>query len=66
VFTKDNKDGEIEFLVVNFFESYDAVREFVGPDYTVPVFEPEARILLSKFEPAVRHYEVRLRSTVEV
>ncbi len=33
---------------------------FAGPDYTVPVFEPEARVLLSKVEPIVRHYDVKL------
>lgn len=28
------------------FDSIEAVRQFAGPDYTVPVFEPEARLLL--------------------
>lgn len=53
---------EVEFVVVNFFESLDAVRAFAGPDYTVPVFEPEARQLLSKAEPIARHYEVKTNS----
>jgi hypothetical protein len=53
-------DGpEVEFVVVNFFESLDAVKAFAGADYTVPVFEPEARVLLSRVEPLARHYEVR-------
>lgn len=52
-------DDEVEFAVVNLFESLDAVRAFAGPDYTVPVFEPEARQLLSKVEPIARHYEVK-------
>lgn len=51
---------EVEFVVVNLFESLDAVRAFAGPDYTVPVFEPEARQLLSKVEPIARHYEVKM------
>ena len=50
---------ESEFLVVNLFDSLDAVRRFAGPDYTVPVFEPEAKQLLSKFDPVANHYEVR-------
>jgi len=29
--------------VVNLFDSLDAVRLFAGPEYTVAVFEPEAR-----------------------
>jgi hypothetical protein len=54
---------EVEFVVINFFDSLEAVRRFAGPDYVVPVFEPEARVLLSKVEPVARHYEVR-ESTV--
>ena len=54
---------EAEFVVVNFSASWDAVKEFAGPDYTVPVFEPEARRLLSKVEPVARHYEVRVNTT---
>jgi hypothetical protein len=53
---------EAEFLVVNFFESWDSVRAFAGEDFTVPVFEPEARKLLSKVEPKAKHYEVRVQA----
>lgn len=58
-----NRPDEAEFVVVNLFESLEAVRQFAGPDCDVPVFEPEARELLSKVEPVARHYEVRV-STV--
>lgn len=60
------KDGpeEAEFVVVNFFDSLDAVKRFAGPDYAVAVFEPEARKLLSRIEPTATHYEVRV-STVQ-
>jgi heme-degrading monooxygenase HmoA len=50
---------EVEFVVVNLFDSIDAVRRFAGDDYSAPVFEPEARLLLSRVEPIARHYEVR-------
>lgn len=50
---------EVEFVVINLFDSLDAVKRFAGPDYTVAVFEPEARKLLSRIETAARHYEVR-------
>lgn len=55
------EDGpqESEFVVVNFFDSLDAVKRFAGPEYSIPVFEPEARKLLSRIEPVARHYEVR-------
>lgn len=51
---------EAEFVVINLFESMDAVRQFAGPDFAVPVFEPEAKKLLSRFEPVANHYEVRV------
>jgi hypothetical protein len=53
-------DDEVEFAVLNLFESLDAVRAFAGPDYAVPVFEPEARQLLARVEPLARHYEVKV------
>jgi antibiotic biosynthesis monooxygenase (ABM) superfamily enzyme len=52
-------NGETEFVTVNLFESLDAVKAFAGPEYEVPVFEPEARRLLSRVEPLARHYDVR-------
>src|SRR5690242_11404399 len=58
VLREDGKD-EVEFAVMNLFDSLDAVRAFAGPDYAVPVFEPEARLLLAKVEPIAHHYEVK-------
>jgi heme-degrading monooxygenase HmoA len=54
-----NGPSEAEFVVVNLFDSLEAVRQFAGPNYDVAVFEPEARQLLSKVEPMAKHYEVR-------
>jgi hypothetical protein len=31
----------------------------VGPEYELPVFEPQARRLLSRVEPIARHYDVK-------
>jgi hypothetical protein len=56
---RNDGPGETEFVVVNLFDSMEAVKQFAGPDYAVPVFEPEARALLSKVEPLARHYDVR-------
>ena len=50
---------ESEFVTMNLFESIEAVKKFAGSDYDVPVFEPEARRLLSKVEPIARHYDVK-------
>jgi hypothetical protein len=50
---------EVEFVVLNLFDSLEAVTRFAGPDYSIPVFEPEARRLLCRIEPVAMHYEVR-------
>ena len=50
--------AESEFVVINLFESLDAVKAFAGADYGTPVFEPEARALLSRIEFTACHYEV--------
>lgn len=46
-------------MVINLFDSLEAVKLFAGPDYAVPVFEPEAKLLLSRIEPVAMHYDVR-------
>jgi hypothetical protein len=51
--------GESEFVIVNLFVNMEAVRQFAGPNYTVPVFEPEAKRLLARFDSEAKHYEVR-------
>ena len=58
ILRQDGKE-ESEFVTVNLFESLDAVKAFAGTDYEVPVFEPEARRLLSRVEPIARHYDVK-------
>jgi len=50
---------EVEFVVVNLFDSLESVKRFAGPDYSIPVFDPEARRLLRRIEPKAIHYEVR-------
>jgi heme-degrading monooxygenase HmoA len=59
------KDGmeETEFVVINFFTSIEAVKEFAGPDYEIPVFEPEAKAFLNRIENFATHYEVRAEPT---
>ncbi len=61
---RQDGEEESEFVVINLFDSLDAVRKFAGSDYMVPVFEPEAKKLLCRIEPMAVHYEVRA-NTVE-
>jgi heme-degrading monooxygenase HmoA len=49
---------EVEFVVVNLFDSIEAVKQFAGSDYAVAQFEPEATRLLARVEPLASHYEV--------
>jgi heme-degrading monooxygenase HmoA len=58
IFRSDGSQ-EVEFVVVNFFDSLEAVKRFAGPDYSVPVFEPEAKRLLCRIDRTAAHYEVR-------
>ena len=58
VFRSDSS-AESEFVVINLFDSLESVKAFAGTDYCTPVFEPEARVLLSRIEPLAIHYEVR-------
>jgi heme-degrading monooxygenase HmoA len=51
---------EAEFVVINLFDSLEAVKRFAGEDYGVAVFEPEAKRLLSRIDPLAAHYEVRV------
>ena len=41
---RQDRGSETEFVTVNLFESLDAVKAFAGPDYEVPVFEPEGGV----------------------
>lgn len=50
---------ETEFVVLNLFDSLEAVQRFAGPNYATPVFEPEAKRLLRRIEPLAQHYEIR-------
>ena len=59
---RSDGQGEAEFIVLNFFDSLDAVKAFAGENYPVAVFEPEARALLSRIEELAHHYEVRAKT----
>jgi heme-degrading monooxygenase HmoA len=54
--------AEVEFVVLNLFDSIEAVRQFTGADYAIAQFEPEARRLLARIEPLAAHYEVTVNT----
>jgi antibiotic biosynthesis monooxygenase (ABM) superfamily enzyme len=53
-------EGEVEFVTILQFDSLDAIRAFAGANYEVAVVPPEARRLLSRFDPKSAHYETVL------
>jgi hypothetical protein len=54
---RDIEDG-VEFAMIMWFDTLDAVRAFAGDDYEVAVVPPEARNLLSRFDEQSAHYQV--------
>lgn len=56
-------ENECEFMVVNLFESMEAVERFTGNDKEGAVIEPEARALLSRVEPRAKNYDLRFQLT---
>ncbi len=52
--TSDNKT---EFLLISFWESFDAIRAFAGDDIEKAVYYPEDEAFLLELEPTVKHFE---------
>jgi heme-degrading monooxygenase HmoA len=57
VLRRDAPDAEVEFVTLTRFETLDAIREFAGNDYELPVIEPTARALLSRYDERAQHFE---------
>ena len=49
---------EIEFQTLMWFDSLDAIRAFVGEDYSVSHVPDAARSVLTRFDDRAAHYEV--------
>ena len=49
-------DG-IEFLVVTYWETMDAIREFAGEAADIAVVPPLVQEMMVRYDPVVRHYE---------
>jgi antibiotic biosynthesis monooxygenase (ABM) superfamily enzyme len=49
---------EIEFQTLMWFDSLDAIKAFMGEDYSISHVPPEARALLNSFDDRASHYEV--------
>lgn len=49
---------EIEFQTCMWFDDLDAIKAFMGEDYSLSHVPPEARAVLNSFDDRAAHYEV--------
>lgn len=52
------REGDVEFMTMMWFESLDAVKAFMGDDYAVAHVPDAARAVLSDYDQRSAHYEV--------
>jgi len=56
---RPSDDGEVEFVTIMRFGSWDAVKRFAGEDYEQAYVPPAAREMLARFDERSRHYEIK-------
>lgn len=55
---RNTHDGLTHYLILTFWESFEAIERFTGKDYTKAQYYPEDKEFLIEFEEFVNHYEV--------
>lgn len=53
-------EDEVEFVTIMWFDSFDAIREFMGDDYEVAHVPPRAQAVLARFDSRSQHYDTLL------
>jgi heme-degrading monooxygenase HmoA len=51
-------DGEVEFTTLMWFDSLDAIKAFMGEDYSVSHVPPAAQAVLKRYDARAAHHEV--------
>lgn len=51
-------DGNMEFLLISFWDSFDSIQKFVGSDIEKAVYTHEDKKYLLGLEPDVLHYDI--------
>ena len=59
LFRRPSDDGEVEFVTIMRFGSWDAVKRFAGEDYEQAYVPPAAREVLARCDEYSQHYEIR-------
>jgi hypothetical protein len=49
---------EVEFQTLMWFDSIDAIRDFMGEDYSISHVPPAAQAVLKRFDERAAHFEV--------
>jgi heme-degrading monooxygenase HmoA len=59
---RQDAQDRVEFIVITFWESMDAIRRFAGENAEVAVVAPAAQALFRDYDSTVRHFDVVLNS----
>lgn len=59
---RNNSSKAVEFIVLTFWESMDAIRKFAREDAEVAVVAPAAQAMFREYDPRVKHFEVVLNT----
>jgi heme-degrading monooxygenase HmoA len=59
LFRGPTDDGEVEFVTIMRFDSWEAVKRFSGENHERAYVPQKARELLARFGERSRHYEIR-------
>ncbi len=57
ILMRENGDV-VDFLILSYWESINAIKEFAGEDYEKAKYYDEDKDFLLEFEPNVRHYYI--------
>src|SRR3982751_6722350 len=55
---KRDLEGEVEFQTLMWFDSLEAIKAFIGEDYSLSHVPAAARAVLKSFDERAAHYEV--------
>lgn len=53
---------QCEFIVLTYWASIEAIREFAGDDYEMAVVPPAAQAFMADFDRKVAHYELVIQN----
>jgi heme-degrading monooxygenase HmoA len=51
-------DGGVEYLAITLWDSLDSIRAFAGSDPEQAIVDPQARAMLTEFDPIAVNYEL--------